>query len=275
MALRKPRATNFKIGNNRRQIEYEFLMADLNLMGIVDDAHFGRYTGHEKCTLLREPEGTAPVPPTPPPLPPTVLGTTAHVSVDLNAIDENAIKAMIAGKETWRINVSGSIYNSASASKNLKKLVTLLASRKQADNMIRFEINVNNVGGTLKIPASCFTPLKDVLSEINFPPNGAVSELGAAAFEGCTRLSMLQLSADTIGQRAFAGCRRLVDVSMSPDVQSIGKGVFSGCTNLTRVTFAHPTYLVGGVEVNMSASSADNARNFLYAWEDKDIVRKD
>lgn len=275
MALRKPRASNFKLGNNRRQVFYECLLADLNLIGIVNNAQYEKYTGHEKCTLLREPEGTAPVPPTPPPIPPTVLGTTVHVSVDLNAIDENAIKTAIAGKETWRISVSGSIYNSASASKNLKKLVALLASRKQADNTIVFELNVNNVGGKLKIPASCFTPLKDVLSEINFPTNGAVSEIGAAAFEGCTRISALQISAATIGQRAFAGCRGLVDVHMSPDVQSIGKGVLKECTNLTRVVFVHPTYLVGGVEVNMSASSADNARNFITAWVDKDIVRKD
>lgn len=275
MMLHKPRTSNFKLGNNRRQVFYECLMADLNLMGIVNNAKYEKYTGHEKCMLLREPEGTAPVPPTPPPIPPIVPGTVVPVSVDLNAIDENAIKALIAGKETWRITVTGSIYNSAAASKNLKKLVALLASQKQAGNKVVFELNVNAVGGKLKIPASCFTPLKDVLTEINFPTNGAVSEIGAAAFEGCAYLQVLQLNATTIGQRAFAGCFRLLDVHISRDVQSIGKGVLKECTNLTRVVFEHPAYLVDGVEVDMSANNGNNAYNFITAWVDKDIVRKD
>lgn len=287
MALRKPRASNFKLENNRRQIAYECLMADLNLMGIVNDANYEKYTWHEKSPLIKEPEvpsggggsggggsggggsGGGAV------IPPIVPGTTANVTVDINAIDENALSAALSGKETWIILAFVSTDNNNTASKNLKKLINFLATRKQAENRIQIELRANVVGGELRILASCFTPIKDELTEITFPTDGSVTEIGAGAFEGCKNLINLTISVESIGQRAFAYCRNLTDVHFLRSVRSIKKGVFKGCTGLQSVTFDHRNYLVGGEQVDMGESNFLNAGNFTSTWLDKDIVRKD
>lgn len=287
MVLRKSRASNFKLGNNRRRIEYECLMADLNLMGVVNDASCTRYTGHEKSTLIKEPAhiqgaggngnsgggtggaggGTE--------LQPVVAGTTATITVNLSTVDESAISAAIAGKETWIINATANIYNSEAVSENFKKLVDVLAARKQEGNKIQITLFTFAANGRFKIPASCFAPIKDVLTEVKFPTNDSVAEIGAAAFEGCTKITLLRTNAEVIGQRAFAGCTNLTTVHFAANVRSIGKGVFKDCPVLTDVRFSRNLYLVGDTQVDMIASRSTNAANFKTAWVEKDIVRKD
>ena len=274
MELKRPRVTNIKLDNSRRSIEYECLMADLNLLGVVGDVQYGKYTRHEKSSLIKEPEspstgggGTGTIP--------LVPDTTADVSVDLNAIDEQVITAAIAGKETWQIHISVNVYNGEKATKNLQKLINLLAAHKQTGNKVQIELRATVISAQISIPASCFTPLKDVLTDIQLVPTNAIKEIGAAAFEGCTQLSApLTVDAEFIGQRAFAGCTNLSDVRFRGAVRSIGKGVFKDCESLTNVMFDHRDYIIDGTLVDMGASSLDNAANFKTAWVDKDITRK-
>ena len=54
--------------------------------------------------------------------------------------------------------------------------------------------------------------------------------MGERAFEGCTQLSSVALSARTasVGAYAFAGCEKLTSIAMD-GVTSLGEGAFEGC----------------------------------------------
>ena len=68
-------------------------------------------------------------------------------------------------------------------------------------------------------------------------PEG-VTEIGSAAFFGCTGLTDVTIpeGVTEIGYAAFSGCTGLTSVTIPEGVTEIGDRAFSGCTGLTSVT---------------------------------------
>lgn len=69
---------------------------------------------------------------------------------------------------------------------------------------------------------------------------GAVTEIAAGAFQGCTNLETLELvpTITTVGDYAFAGCTSLNNIDVS-NVTSFGVDAFNGCTSLQSVTLSN------------------------------------
>lgn len=73
-------------------------------------------------------------------------------------------------------------------------------------------------------------------------PNG-VKYIGISAFDGCTKLSEINLanSVETIGDYAFEYCSTLTNFHFPQSVVNIGKGALYSCTNLQGISIANPT----------------------------------
>ena len=91
---------------------------------------------------------------------------------------------------------------------------------------------------------SCFKNLKSISL-----PEG-LETIGDYAFEGCTKLSHLQLDkVETLGIYAFNKCTDLGNVEFGPNLVLIKNSAFSNCANLANVSFSSsvPAYALRDV----------------------------
>lgn len=75
--------------------------------------------------------------------------------------------------------------------------------------------------------------------------------IDAGAFEGCTSLKHIKLSANITMLPSFNGCTSLTEIDIPESVTTITKNAFNDCTSLTSVT------LLANVEkINKSDNAA-------------------
>jgi hypothetical protein len=81
------------------------------------------------------------------------------------------------------------------------------------------------------------------ITSANLP---SVTSISAAAFNNCTSLTEVILSANltSIGRQGFSGCTNLTQITLPDGIESIDTYAFSGCTSLTEITLpASITYI--------------------------------
>jgi hypothetical protein len=91
--------------------------------------------------------------------------------------------------------------------------------------------------GTTEITMTAFQNNTKITS-ITFNTDGALTNIGIAAFASCTSLSgslVIPSGVTTIDYGAFSGCATLNNVIISDSVTTIGDIVFKDCTNLSKV----------------------------------------
>ena len=83
------------------------------------------------------------------------------------------------------------------------------------------------------------------LRSIKIPPN--VTSIENHAFEGCTTLSLVELSEAliTIGERAFFDCSSLTTIKIPPNVTTIDEEAFDGCELLLAVQLNNVLHYLG------------------------------
>ncbi|MQN40248.1 leucine-rich repeat domain-containing protein, partial [Segatella copri] len=74
-----------------------------------------------------------------------------------------------------------------------------------------------------------------------------VTEIGNAAFEGCSGLASLTLPSGVtkIGDNAFCDCSGLTSLTLPSDVTEIGNAAFEGCSGLTSLTLPSGVAKIG------------------------------
>lgn len=77
-------------------------------------------------------------------------------------------------------------------------------------------------------------------------PEG-LTEIGAAAFKGCSSLVNIFLpkDVDKIGTAAFMGCSFITSISLPEDIIEIDEAVFAGCSSLRRVDIPENVTTIG------------------------------
>lgn len=77
-------------------------------------------------------------------------------------------------------------------------------------------------------------------------PEG-ITEIGAAAFKGCSSLVNIFLpkDVDKIGTAAFMGCSFITSISLPEDIIEIDEAVFAGCSSLRRVDIPENVTTIG------------------------------
>lgn len=77
----------------------------------------------------------------------------------------------------------------------------------------------------------------------NTDENNGITNIGANAFYGCSKLTYIDISSDvtTIGAYAFAGASTIRVINVPESVTNIADGAFSNCSNLARVVLASNT----------------------------------
>ena len=66
-----------------------------------------------------------------------------------------------------------------------------------------------------------------------------IKEIGASAFEGCNKLSLIELpeGLEKIGDRAFAECNGITEIILPSTLETLGSSAFVTCNNLRTVEF--------------------------------------
>lgn len=95
-----------------------------------------------------------------------------------------------------------------------------------------------------RIADGCFSQL--MITAISIPDS--VTEIGAHAFDGCTKLESVKLPSnlETIGDYAFRGCRSLKEMQIPASVTSLGACAFAECTSIEALQIlgdTEPEYL--------------------------------
>lgn len=80
----------------------------------------------------------------------------------------------------------------------------------------------------------------DIRSKINETDEVVVNEIGEKAFEGCTNLTILNISSTItkIGDYAFSGCNQLSTITIPYSVTEIGNSCFYECNSLSSIKVA-------------------------------------
>ena len=66
---------------------------------------------------------------------------------------------------------------------------------------------------------------------------GKKTRISAKMFEGCERLTSVEIFSDTVGDEAFKDCKNLESVVFKNDLTYIGNSSFLGCKELSSITF--------------------------------------
>ena len=78
---------------------------------------------------------------------------------------------------------------------------------------------------------SCYE--NEMVESCNIVADGGI---GYSAFEGCTALKTISVSATSIGSRAFMGCNQAAGVTLSDNLTSVGNTAFAGCSSLESIS---------------------------------------
>ena len=82
------------------------------------------------------------------------------------------------------------------------------------------------------------------IENIILPSSMRYNNLGSDIFKDCTGLKTLTINfSRKIPNGMFSGCTSLEAVTITNEVEEIGKEAFKNCTNLTTVTIQNPTYI--------------------------------
>ena len=147
----------------------------------------------------------------------------------------------IHGNEAWIIGYTGSKTDITIPDKlpNMDggKPVTIIADGTFKDKNIKSVILNKSLLG---IGNNAFNGCKQLVSVVVPSGGSALSEIGASAFEGCSKLSTLSYFANSavksIGNYAFKGCSVLPLVNLPSKVTDIGAYAFDACSKLEKVT---------------------------------------
>lgn len=90
--------------------------------------------------------------------------------------------------------------------------------------------------GFTSVPASCFYNYS-ALTTVDFSDSPGITSIGANAFDGCTKLTDLEIPATvtSIGNYAFRSCKALTDIALPIGLTEIGYNCFYGCTGITSI----------------------------------------
>ena len=108
-----------------------------------------------------------------------------------------------------------------------------------------------------------------------------VTSIGDKAFDGCSRLTSIEIpnSVTSIGREAFRGCSSLTSIEIPNSVTSIGDEAFKGCSNL-KIVINHSNLNItkGSSSFGYIAYYADrvlsgeNVDGFFFDGEDGDYI---
>ncbi|MBP5618104.1 MAG: leucine-rich repeat domain-containing protein [Clostridia bacterium] len=92
-----------------------------------------------------------------------------------------------------------------------------------------------------------------------------VTEIGDAAFYGCSNVTSVSIgsSVAAIGSFAFSGCSGLTGVAIPTSVTSIGEEAFSGCSSLTAVAIPNNVTMIGRGAERLHPALRDRGRRQL------------
>ena len=94
--------------------------------------------------------------------------------------------------------------------------------------------------------------------------SGNVSQIGENAFQYCTSLKVVTLSANctTINAYAFAGCSSLLTVNLSPELLIIHNYAFTRCTSFVEINFGYsPKFSHIGEAAFLGCTALEDVRN--------------
>lgn len=95
-----------------------------------------------------------------------------------------------------------------------------------------YQIYVQSKGAEFSIPKYAFYACA-TLETVTL--SGALEELMADTFNGCTALKTVSFNAEKIAREAFYGCTAIVDIDLV-GVKEIGANAFNGCTSLAKAS---------------------------------------
>ena len=163
------------------------------------------------------------------------------------------IKVTPTGSNTKQITIPSEITIGGT-----KYSVTAVGDNAFKDNTDKAKIEKLEIGENIaKIGDNAFQGLTG-LQTITFATNAKLTNIGAYAFSGSSKLEELRLpaSVNTIGTSAFQGCSSLKKIWLPANLAEIGKQAFDGCNKITHVSsdaLSLPTSVSELVPANSSA----------------------